>query len=282
MKSIILFLLALLLAIATQAQTKPADLLLIGTFHFDNPGLDVSKLNTLDVLAPKVQTELETMTSRIAAFQPDKIFVEWPADDPKGLDELYAAYLGSDYAGYVKAHFPKQANGFYARNEIIQLAFRAGKKSGLPKIYALDYKKTQFPYDSVMHALQSAHQDALLQDVQAYVKNYETNMNKKLATLSLTQILLDENTKANLDFNKGFYLNTINRAGTTTNFNGPFLVSEWYRRNLYMYSIVQKTVAPTDDKVMVLVGSGHAAMMREFMSSDSAFRLKELKDVLKK
>ncbi|WP_460614308.1 DUF5694 domain-containing protein [Hymenobacter seoulensis] len=195
---------------------------------------------------------------------------------------MYKAYLGPDYTGYVKANFPKHANGFYARNEIIQLAFRAAKKAGLASVYALDYKKTQFPYDSVMLAMQSAHQNALMQQVQAHIKTYEDNMNKKLATYSLTQLLLDENTKANLDFNKGFYLDKINRAGTTTNFNGAFLVSEWYRRNLYMYSIVQKTVAPTDDKVMVLVGSGHAAMMREFLSSDSAFRLKELKDVLKK
>ncbi|MBB4599705.1 hypothetical protein HNQ93_000815 [Hymenobacter luteus] len=275
--------LALLLAATTgQAQTKPADLLLIGTFHFDNPGLDVSKINTLDVLAPKVQTELETISSRIAAFQPDKIFVEWSADDQKGLDDLYAAYLGPDYAGYVKTKFPKQAGGFYARNEIIQLAFRAARKAKLPRVYAMDYRNTQFPYDSVMHAMQSARQEALLQQVQAYVKSYEENMNRKLATYSLTQLLLDENTQATLDSNKGFYLDKVNRAGTASNFNGPFLVSEWYRRNLYMYSIIQKTVAPTDDKVVVLVGSGHAAMMREFLSFDSRFRLKELKDVLKK
>lgn len=278
----ILFLLATLLTATSRAQTKPADLLLIGTFHFDNPGLDVSKINTLDVLAPKVQAELETITSRIAAFQPDKLFVEWEADDQKGLDDLYAAYLGPDYAGYVKTRFPKQANGFYARNEIIQLAFRTARKAGLTRVHALDYRKTQFPYDSVLQAMQSAHQAALLQEVQAYVKSYEENMNRKLASYSLTQLLLDENTKANLDFNKGFYLDKINRAGSVTNFNGPFLVSEWYRRNLYMYSVIQKTVAPTDDKVVVLVGSGHAAMMREFLSSDSNFRLKELKEVLKK
>ncbi|RPD49634.1 hypothetical protein DNI29_02205 [Hymenobacter sediminis] len=282
MRFTILFLLALLLAATSQAQTKPADLLLIGTFHFDNPGLDVSKINTMDVQAPKVQAELETMATRIAAFQPDKVFVEWEAADQKGLDDLYAAYLGPDYAGYVQTKFSQRTHGFYTRSEIVQLAFRAAKKAKLTKVYAMDYRKTQFPYDSVMSAMKSAHQDDLLQGIQAYVKSYEENMNKKLATNSITQLLLDENTKTNLDFNKGFYLNRVNRAGTTTNFSGPFLVSEWYRRNLYMYSIIQKTVAPTDDKVVVLVGSGHAAMMREFLSFDSGFRLKELKDVLKK
>lgn len=282
MRSTILFLLAVLLTATGQAQTKPGDLLLIGTFHFDNPGFDVAKINTMDVQAPKVQAELETLATRIAAFQPDKVFVEWEASDQQGLDDLYAAYLGPDYAGYVQTKFSQRAHGFYTRNEIVQLAFRAAKKAKLTRVYAMDYRKTQFPYDSVMQAMKSAHQEDLLQGVQAYVKSYEDNMNKKLATNSITQLLLDENTKTNLDFNKGFYLDKVNRAGATTNFSGPFLVSEWYRRNLYMYSIIQKTVAPTDDKVVVLVGSGHAAMMREFLSFDSRFRLKELKDILKK
>ncbi|UOQ78795.1 DUF5694 domain-containing protein [Hymenobacter sp. 5516J-16] len=281
MKSTFLLLCALLLSAACLAQTKPAKLLLLGTFHFDNPGLDVSKLNSLDILSPKVQQELETLTSRLSAFGPKKIFVEWPANDQPGLDKLYAAYLAGNFTAYVQKNHPQGANSFYAKNEIFQLAFRAGKKAGLTRIYAIDYKKTQFPYDSVMQAMQTAHQDALLQDVQAYVKSYETSMNRKLTTLTLPQILLEENTPASIRYNKAFYLDKINRAGTTTNFNGAFLVSEWYRRNLYMYSIVQKTVLPTDDKVLMLAGSGHTAMMREFAEHDSAFQLIELKDVLK-
>lgn len=281
MRNTLLFLLCWLVVFSSWAQSKPAELLLIGTFHFDNPGLDVSKLNTLDVLSPKVQAELETMTSHLAAFRPDKVFVEWPADDQKSLDELYAAYLNGTFTTYVKTKYPKSANTFYGKNEIFQLAFRAGKKAGLTKMHAIDYKKVQFPYDSVMQAMQSAHQEGLMQSVQAYVKTYETSMNKKLTTLTLPQVLLDENTMASIEFNKGFYLDKLNRAGSLTNFNGAFLVSEWYRRNLYMYSIVQKTVQPTDAKVIVLAGAGHTAMMREFAEHDSAFRLRELKDVLK-
>lgn len=281
MKKMFLFIWYWLAVFTCSAQSKPAELLLIGTFHFDNPGLDVSKLNTLDVLGPKVQTDLEILTNRLAAFKPDKMFVEWPADDQKSLDALYTAYLNSTFTTYTQTKYPKSANTFYAKNEIFQLAFRTARKAGLTKLYAIDYKKTQFPYDSVMQAMQSAHQETLLQNVQAYVKKYETSMNKKLTTLTLPQILLDENTKASIDFNKGFYLDKLNRAGSINNFNGSFLVSEWYRRNLYMYSIVQKTVQPTDSKVIILAGAGHTAMMREFVSYDSAFQLKELKDVLK-
>jgi hypothetical protein len=130
--------------------------------------------------------------------------------------------------------------------------------------------------------MKEAHQDALRQSVEAATKAQETSFNQKVATYSLTQLLLDANTPANLHNNKALYFNLLNRAGTVTNFAGAYLVSEWYRRNLYMYSIVQKTVTPEDSNVLVLVGSGHAAMMQEFVAHDSAFRLKSLKDVLKK
>ena len=154
MKRIYLLLLFLCTATASFAQTKQAELLLIGTFHFHNPGADLAKMKTFDVMTPKVQAELEIITNKISQFAPDKIFVEWSSDDQAGLDELYTQYLGGKYEEYIKAKYPApKRSDFFLKNEIIQLAFRAGKKAELTKIYALDYNKTSFPYDSVMKAM---------------------------------------------------------------------------------------------------------------------------------
>ncbi|WP_375435764.1 DUF5694 domain-containing protein [uncultured Hymenobacter sp.] len=282
MKKVFLVLLFLYSATASFAQTKQAELLLIGTFHFHNPGADLAKIKTFDVLTPKVQSELETITNKINQFAPDKIFVEWAWDDQTGLDELYTQYLSGKYEEYVMVKYTNpKGRDFYLKNEIIQLGFRAGKKAKLTKIYALDYNKTAFPYDSVMKAMKEAHQEALIKGIEGNLKALETNLNRKIETYTLTQLLLDLNTKEDLASNKAFYIDRLNRAGTTSNFAGPYLVSEWYRRNLYMYSLVQKTVEPSDDKVMVLAGSGHAAMMKEFIELDNRFRVQELKNVLK-
>lgn len=282
MKRVYFLLLLLCTATASVAQTKQAELLLIGTFHFHNPGLDIAKTKTFDVMTPKVQAELETITNKISQFAPDKIFVEWSSDDQAGLDALYTQYLGEKYEEYIKTKYPNpKSRDFYLKNEIIQLAFRAGKKAKLTKIYALDYNKTSFPYDSVMKAMKEAQQETLIKGIEGDLKAVETNFNKKVETSTLTQILLDFNTKEDLKANKAFYIDRLNRAGTTSNFAGPYLVSEWYRRNLYMYSLVQKSVQASDDKVMVLVGSGHAAMMKEFIELDNRFRIQELKNVLK-
>lgn len=278
--SLHLLLLTFLISTTAFAQTKQSDILLLSTFHFHNPGADVAKTKTFDVMTPKVQAELENITRKISAFHPNKIFVEWPWDEQKELDELYTAFLGSNYEQYVATRYAKSRHDFYLKNEIIQLAFRAGKKAKLTKIYALDYNKTDFPFDSVMKSMQAARQTILLQQAQDAIKHYETAQNKKRETYTLTQLLLDANSKEELDLNKGLYLEILNRAGSPDNFAGAFLVSEWYRRNLYMYSLVQKAMTASDNKALILVGAGHAAMMREFIAADRQFRLKELKDVL--
>ena len=277
----LLLLLACFITGASHAQTKPTEVLLVGTFHFNNPGADIAKVKTFDVMTPKVQTELETITDKINLFHPDKLFVEWPWNEQSDLDALYAQYLQGKYEEYVTAKYPKPAQReFYLKNEIFQLAFRAGKKLKLTKIHAIDYKNTSFPSDSVMKAMSAAHQDKLVKDVESMTATYQASINKKFETYTLTQLLLDFNTPDSRAFDNSLYLTQLNRAGTADAFVGPFLVSEWYRRNLYMYSLVQKLTAAQDDKVMILAGASHTAMMKGFIDMDNTFQVKELKDIL--
>ncbi|MCB2406717.1 DUF5694 domain-containing protein [Hymenobacter lucidus] len=282
MKAFLFLLSNLLLALGATAQTKPAELLLLGTFHFHNPGADIVKTKSFDVLAPKAQAELETMTGRLSQWHPDKVFVEWDWSKQAELDALYQLYLGSQYEQAIQAKYAKPSQrDFYLKNEIVQLAFRTAKKAGLSRVYAFDYLKATFPYDSVQKAMQQAHQDVLIQRLGETFNKVEADQNRKLSTFTLTQLLLDFNTPSSINENKGAYLDLFNKAGSIESFAGPWLVSEWYRRNLYMYSVVQKTVEPTDQRVLVLAGAAHTAMMREFAQYDSRFRLKELKDVVK-
>ena len=265
---------------ASHAQTKPTQVLLIGTFHFNNPGADVAKVKTFDVMTPKVQTELETITDKIHRFHPDKVFVEWPWNKQSDLDALYAQYLAGNYEAYVTATYTKPAQrNLHLKGEIVQLAFRAGKKLNMTRIYAIDYKN-DFPGDSVMKAMKAARQEKLLTDVDSQLASYQATTNKKLETYTLTQLLLDLNTPESRAFENSFYLTLMNRGGTADAFVGPFLVAEWYRRNLYMYSLVQKLTEAPDDKVMILAGASHTALMKGFVDGDKYFEVKELKDIL--
>ncbi|MDJ1486284.1 DUF5694 domain-containing protein [Cytophagaceae bacterium YF14B1] len=284
MRNIILAFLVLVCTTAysqtLKSEAVKKEVLLIGTFHFNNPGADVAQVKTFDVMSPQAQKELETITDKIKQFHPDKIFVEWEYDDQLALDTLYNFYRQGKYFEYVGQKYPKR--NFYTQNEIFQLAFKAAQKTNLAKVHAIDYTHTNFPYDSLMASVEQAKQFELKKQIEDQIKNYETTANADRQKLTLTQLLLKNNQAAYRDWDLGMYIRVFNQAGDKDNFVGAYLVSEWYRRNLYMYSLLQKLTESKDQKVMVLLGASHAALFEKFIESDSNFKVIELKNVLNK
>ena len=118
------------------------------------------------------------LTNKITRFRPTKIFVEAEWNRQAELDELYKQYLNGTYKAYITAKFPASRYDYYLKNEIMQLAFRTGKKAGVPRIYGFDYIHTFFPYDSVLQAMKQAHQEPLIRRIQANSKAVETEQNR--------------------------------------------------------------------------------------------------------
>lgn len=138
-----------------------------------------------------------------------------------------------------------------------------------------------FNFDSLLKGMKEANQLELLKRNEGLMASYEKSQNEKISKYSLTKLLLDYNSKESVAEDLGWYLGIGNVAGKTDNFVGAFLVSEWYRRNLYMYSLIQKLTEAKDNKIMVLLGASHAAMMREFIKYDPNFEVIELETILK-
>ncbi|MRX41084.1 hypothetical protein GJU43_17500 [Flavobacterium sp. LC2016-23] len=267
MKKIALLLVLFIAFHSLSAQSKKKQILLLGTFHFENPGHDVAKVNTFNVMSDKSQKELENITNKIKKFSPDKIFVEWNYERQAKLDQFYASNADS--------LLHKDAD------EIVQVALRSAKKLGHKKLFGIDYNNADFPYDSLVKGMKEANQLDLIKKNQEIMKQYETDQNQKIAKYSLTELLLDINTRKSNEHNISWYLETAIKGGKTDNFIGAYLVSEWYRRNLYMYALIQKLTESQDDKIMVLLGAGHTAMLREFVTHDPNFEIIELATVLK-
>ena len=262
----IILLLALITFNMASAQTKKKQILLVGTFHYANPGLDVAQLNSFDILSEKSQKELEIMSDKIKKFGPDKIFVEWEFKKQADLDKFYNKNTDSLF----------KTN----KNEITQLALRTAKKLNHKKLYGMNLY-TSFPYDSLMMSMEKANQKDLLKRNNEWKKRNEKDHNERITKSSLQELMLHYNKKETENKNIQWYLEVANRAGNPDDFTGPSLVSNWYKRNLYMYSLIQKLTESTDNKIMVLVGAGHAALIREFITHDPEFEIVELATVLK-
>lgn len=262
----IILLLAIITLNLTSAQTKKKQILLVGTFHYANPGLDVAKLNSFNIMSEKSQKELEIMSDKIKKFGPDKIFVEWEFTKQAELDKLYNKNTDSLFKN--------------DKNEITQLAIRTAKKLNHKKLYGMNLY-TPFRYDSLMIAMEKANQKELMEKNKVTTGNFEKEHNEKIAKSSLQEMMLYYNTKQTENENLQWYLEIANRAGNPDDFSGPSLVANWYKRNLYMYSLIQKLTESTDNKIMVLVGAGHASIIRGFVENDPTFEIVDLSTVLK-
>lgn len=250
--------------------------LLIGTFHYHNPGLDVVKTKSFDILSQAAQLELEEISSDIQAYNPSKIFVEWPYNAQRELDSLYKLYKEDKY------FTNKNLSDFYLKNEIFQLAFRVAKNNNLEKVYAMDYLRTDFPYEKVMNDIESNKQIHLKKKIEKALVSFTTDFDKMIESgTSLKELTLALNTDEKRYESNNLHNNIFSIAGSTDEFNGVFLTSEWYKRNLYMWSLIEKNTTDSDKHIMVLAGSSHAAMMELFINENRAWKTKHLKDVLK-
>jgi hypothetical protein len=276
----LLFTLSLVFAtLVIHAQTQA---LLIGTFHFNNPGGDVVKVNSFDIMSAAAQTELENISDKIAKFHPDKVFVEWDYKDQKGLDSLYQLYLDGKYDSFIEKKYKgKKSYNFFKKNEIMQLGFRAAKKTGLKQVIAIDYP-LNIPFDTVMKVINSSGQTSLMNEINTSIAEQGKLASEKVSKLTLTELLKDNNTPAYRTMNNGLYIKYFNRAGLPGNFVGADGVTTWYKRNLYMYSLVQKYIGPKDQRIMILLGSGHISMLKKFIDDEQNLKVVELEEVLDK
>lgn len=260
---------------------KKKQILLIGTFHFNNPGFDAVKTADFDVTTAHAQQELEQISQQIKKFNPSCIFVEWEYNDQKRLDSLYQLYRGGQYESYISQRYTqKNQYKFYSQNEIFQLAFRAAKKTGLSQVDGIDYP-LDMPFDTVMNAIKAAKQDELMAEINIYTSNMAKEANLKRKTMGLTELILDLNTETSRKQNSSFYLRALNKAGKTDNFGGAYSVAEWYKRNLYMYSLVQKQITAADERVVLLLGAGHTAFIKRLIEDEGVLEIIEFKDVMK-
>lgn len=107
----------------SHANQRPAQTLLLGTFHLADKGRDVYKpQHHFDVAAR--QGEIEEVLERLAAFSPTKVAVEFDALRQDELNRDYQAYLRDDFA--------------LTDSEIHQLGFRLAQRLKLPQVHAIN------------------------------------------------------------------------------------------------------------------------------------------------
>jgi Family of unknown function (DUF5694) len=249
-----------------------AQLLLLGVFHFADPGQDAYRPRfRVDVATAQRQREIESIVSRLARFRPTKVAVEWPIGDQLRLDSLYRAYRsGSDSLG---------------ANEVFQLGFRLAGRLGHERVYAVD-AEGRTPLTEAEARAQAAalgvNVDSVLSNdpwTAAYRRLYAYEDSLKTA-MPLPDYLLRINEPERIRRGHGDYLVGSFKLARGENYVGVDDMTRWYNRNLRIFSLLQQLTDSPEERIAVIIGAGHLPILRFLAASSPEHRLVEVRDVL--
>ena len=251
-KTLLFSLLASLLFCSNAIAEAPAKVMLMGTFHFANPGLDTVKTNQIDVTTPKNQQYLEKFSARIAHnFSPTVVLLECARERQLELNTEYNKYVAGDFKLPV--------------NEIYQLGFRIAKASGLESVQCFDEREVQWQAGELMKTMPEQAPE-IQAEFEAFISDVSTQLETMHADLSLKEILLTMNSREFDEKNQSLYV-LLNEIGASESFVGADATASWWHRNFRMYANIQKA-AVKDSRVFVIAGQGHTAILKNLLTLD--------------
>ena len=240
-----------------------AEVLVLGVYHMANPGRDIFNMQADDVLAAKRQTEIAQLIVVLKKFQPTKIAIE--ADMYGKRRQEYLDYLAGKH--------------ILSRNENDQIGYRLAKELGHKSIYPVD-ADGEFPYQRFMNYAKASGRskevEALMNEVGVMVKA----QNDYLASHTVLETLLHMNADSKVAQDVGFYYRQAH-FGEPGDWAGADLVSDWFRRNLRIYSNIVGLVDSANERVLVIYGAGHLGWLRQSFANDPSFRLRKLAEFVK-
>jgi hypothetical protein len=267
--NVCIFLLAATTVFAQSPTPAAVQVMILGTYHFGNPGLDLHNMKSENVLTPGRQKELEDIATRLAKFNPTKIAVEARSDRPDLSTQKFA-----DFTPQKLTTDP---------DERAQIAFRLAQRLGHKNVYGIDEQSDTidyFPFDKV-EAYAKAHNQAgtlarMHGDAEKTIKEMEAAQRITLIRLLLADI--NESNRIRSDHDQFYY--GLLGLGDQKEQPGADLNAAWYHRNAKIFAKLTQIARP-GDRVLVVFGSGHSFWLRHFAQNTPGFTLAEANDYLR-
>ena len=245
---------------ASAEEAKPVELMVVGTYHMNNPGLDLANVKADDVLKPERQRELEALSAALGEFRPTKIVVERIAKTPELLDHRYAEFTPSDLGKN--------------RDERYQVAYRLAHSLGQKQVYAIDEdpgagEPDYFPFGKVVDWAKANGAEPKLNAALDEVKAEVAQITDLQATHSIAAVLASLNRPEKDEHAQAWHYRVL-AYGDTDAQPGADLNAMWYLRNAKIFAKLM-TVAKPGDRVLVVFGSGHNYWLRHFARMTPGF-----------
>ncbi|WP_439545190.1 DUF5694 domain-containing protein [Sandarakinorhabdus sp.] len=248
-------------AVAAQLSTAPpaalppvpVQVMVLGTYHFANPGRDINNMKADSVLTSRRQRELQRVAEAMLAFRPTKVMVERESASPGLADP--------DYPGFDEAMLASKPD------ERVQIGYRIARLAGLKAVQGIDEQPgpgepDYFPYDKLQATAARLGQTPLLDrlngEMGAWLKAFEAAQSDN----SMGQLLVRMNDPAGPQGKMDFYYTAL-AIGDRDDQSGADLNAMWYLRNAKIFGKLMQAAQP-GDRVLVVYGSGHLFWLRHF------------------
>lgn len=248
-----------------------AKIMVLGTFHFLDAGLDGYKpKHDVDIMSPERQEQVKEVVGLIAArFKPTKIALEWKPEHQSMVDERFTQYLSGQFE--------------LKSNEVYQLGFRLGKEMGHTKLFLVDAAGRGF--ENVEDAEAFAKKKGQMEYLKGtwskrYEKAYELDDVLK-TQMTLRDFLIYSNHEENLRLNHGAYLVDSFAIGDGETFPGADgFVASWYSRNLRIFSNLIRLTESAEERILLIIGSGHVPIIKHAIESSPQFEFVDVASIL--
>ncbi len=245
----------------TIAADKPVEVMVLGSYHFGNPGLDVHNMKVDSVLTPARQAELDAVSRALLAFRPTRVMVEMQSDAPD--------FAAKGYSDFTPDQLTTQAN------EIVQIGFRTARAAGLAVVNAIDEQPKDgepdyFPYDKVQEVAAKFGQTAILERANAPSGTEMRDFEARQKTDTVGQLLIRLNSPNPKLADTAFYYDILT-IGDADNQAGADLNAMWYLRNAKIFGKLMHVAKP-GDRILVIYGAGHNFWLRHFATNTPGYR----------
>ena len=242
---------------------------LVGTFHFEYYNSDaykVEKSKQVNILSEQKQKELRQLLEYISIFKPTKICIEAP-ERWKTMDK-YRLY--------------KQGKKELAKDEVQQIAFRLMDKFKLDTLYHVDARTIaeELP-ETKDSTIIKPYFDLIFNNYNFKANDNYTNWQKYDTELSLKLSLPDYfkilNSPKSLQRTYGAYLLGDFKNGKYD--GADALATYWYDRNLRIFRNIQRIITSPKDRVLILFGAGHIAILDQLFTCSPEYNYIKFNDL---
>tara|TARA_R110002126_G_scaffold258905_1_gene401896 strand:+ start:10137 stop:11108 length:972 start_codon:yes stop_codon:yes gene_type:complete len=245
----------------------------LGSFHFAASS-DANTVN-FDEHNQTNQQAVKDIAKLIAQFKPTIVCLEFLPEDMAGMNQAYQAFLAN----------PVQLDTRYG--ELSMLGFDIARLSGVEKVYGIDhhlgYNYSLGDFIERSPELENAvDRQTYLQLTHQPFLHYPklADLNQRFEQLPLLEQLQLTNLPQMLDYSLNTNADKLFYVGIGDGFEGAEQAAQFYLRNMKIYTNLNRIPMNKDDRVLILMGSAHTAMLREFIGRSPKFEMVNTLDYL--